>query len=156
MLETTLDAHGFGTEMASLVSPARPIQSIEFLRGRAKELSRIDRALKARLGRLESEQKSVRGELAGMRQNPTITPQQIADAFQKQVQNLRGMLDDPDTERSRVRELLIKIVGPVRLTEDSDGAWAEMEEPAQRIALAGSTPLNMVARARFELATFGL
>ncbi|MHB1122632.1 MAG: ATP-binding protein [Ramlibacter sp.] len=45
MLETTLDAHGFGTEMASLVSPARPIQSIEFLRGRAKELSRIDRAL---------------------------------------------------------------------------------------------------------------
>ncbi len=91
-----------------------------------------------------------------MRQNPTITPQQIADAFQKQVQNLRGMLDDPDTERSRVRELLIKIVGPVRLTEDSDGAWAEMEEPAQRIALAGSTPLNMVARARFELATFGL
>ena len=91
-----------------------------------------------------------------MRQNPTITPQQIADAFQKQVQNLRGMLDDPDTERSRVRELLIKIVGPVRLTEDSDGAWAEMEEPAQRIALAGSTPLNMVARARFELTTFGL
>lgn len=45
MLNTNLDSHAFGTEMASLVSPARPIQSIEFLRGRAKELERINRAL---------------------------------------------------------------------------------------------------------------
>jgi len=45
MLETKLDSHAFGTEMAGLVSPARPIQSVEFLRGRAKELERINRAL---------------------------------------------------------------------------------------------------------------
>ena len=45
MLNTNLDSHEFGTEMAGLVSPARPIQSIEFLRGRAKELERINRAL---------------------------------------------------------------------------------------------------------------
>jgi len=45
MLGTEQDSHVFGSEMASLISPSRPIQSIEFLRGRAKELERIERAL---------------------------------------------------------------------------------------------------------------
>jgi len=45
MLDTMLDSDSFGTQMASLVSPARPIQSIEYLHGRAIELERIRRAL---------------------------------------------------------------------------------------------------------------
>ncbi len=45
MLKSALDDHAFGSEMASLISPARPIQSIEYLHGRAKELERINRAL---------------------------------------------------------------------------------------------------------------
>ena len=45
MLNVNMDSHAFGTEMAGLVSPARPIQSIEYLRGREKELVRINRAL---------------------------------------------------------------------------------------------------------------
>ena len=45
MLKSISDSHAFGIEMVSFVSPARPIQSIEFLHGRAKELERIERAL---------------------------------------------------------------------------------------------------------------
>lgn len=45
MLNTFKDSHTFGTEMAGVVSPARPIQSIEYLHGRTKELERINRAL---------------------------------------------------------------------------------------------------------------
>jgi uncharacterized protein len=45
MLNLQHDSNAFGSEMALLLSPARPIQSIEFLQGRAKELERIHRAL---------------------------------------------------------------------------------------------------------------
>lgn len=45
MLSEQRDSHELGTEMASLLSPARPIQSVEHLQGRAKELERINRAL---------------------------------------------------------------------------------------------------------------
>ena len=45
MLNLQHDSNTFGAEMALLLSPARPIQSIEFLQGRAKELERIHRAL---------------------------------------------------------------------------------------------------------------
>jgi hypothetical protein len=48
----------------------------------------------------------------------------------------------------RTRALLAVIVGPVVLRRDSEGEWAEMEEPAQRLALAGSSLLTVVARAR--------
>jgi site-specific DNA recombinase len=59
-------------------------------------------------------------------------------------------------ERSKTRAVLADILGPVVLRRDAEGDWAEMEEPAERVALAGSTLLKVVARARFELATFGL
>lgn len=45
MLKTALDYDAFGSEMAALISPAQPIQTIEHLQGRAKELERIKRAL---------------------------------------------------------------------------------------------------------------
>jgi uncharacterized protein len=45
VLREQRDSHELGTEMASLLSPARPIQSVEYLRGRDKELERISRAL---------------------------------------------------------------------------------------------------------------
>lgn len=44
--------------------------------------------------------------------------------------------------------LLADMLGPVVLTRDEVGSWAEMEEPAARVALAGSTPLALVAGAR--------
>lgn len=45
MLPVQTDVHEFGTKLAKVVSPARPIQSIEFLHGRASELNRIEKAL---------------------------------------------------------------------------------------------------------------
>ena len=48
----------------------------------------------------------------------------------------------------RVRTLLAEVLGPVTLTRDEDGRWAEMEEPAERLLVAGSAPLEVVAGAR--------
>lgn len=45
MLNSVKDSDAFGHAVAGLISPTRPIQSIEYLRGRAKELERIRRAL---------------------------------------------------------------------------------------------------------------
>jgi hypothetical protein len=50
-------------------------------------------------------------------------------------------------DRDRVRALLAEILGPVVLRRDDEGDWAEMEEPAQRVLMTGSTPLTVVARA---------
>jgi hypothetical protein len=47
-------------------------------------------------------------------------------------------------DRERTRALLADILGPVVLRRDSEGEWAEMEEPAQRLALAGSTLLTVL------------
>lgn len=45
MLPTTMEMHDFGVRLNQLLSPARPIQSIEYLQGREKELSLIRKAL---------------------------------------------------------------------------------------------------------------
>lgn len=47
MLLNQLDANEFGIKLSQLVSPARPIQSIEHLNGRTTELDRIKKALYA-------------------------------------------------------------------------------------------------------------
>ena len=45
MLHTSIERHEFGTKLNALVSPALPIQSVEYLQGRTRELDRIDKAL---------------------------------------------------------------------------------------------------------------
>ena len=45
MLASWADRHSFGNELNKVLSPARPIQSVEHLRGRTKELARIEKAL---------------------------------------------------------------------------------------------------------------
>ena len=45
MLPKEMDRHAFGERLNELVSPAQPIQSIENLQGRTKELARIEKAL---------------------------------------------------------------------------------------------------------------
>ena len=44
-LPVSMNKHAFGTKLNSLVSPALPIQSVEFLQGRGPELDRIEKAL---------------------------------------------------------------------------------------------------------------
>lgn len=45
MLSSWADRDSFGKELNKVLSPARPIQSVEHLRGREKELLRIEKAL---------------------------------------------------------------------------------------------------------------
>ena len=45
MLSSWADRDSFGKELNKVLSPARPIQSVEHLRGRKKELLRIEKAL---------------------------------------------------------------------------------------------------------------
>lgn len=45
MLPKPLSRHEFGTALNTLVSPALPIQSVEFLQGRSGEMDRIEKAL---------------------------------------------------------------------------------------------------------------
>jgi uncharacterized protein len=45
MLPEQIDPHAFGSKLHTLVSPAQPIQSIEHLQGRTKDLSRIEKTL---------------------------------------------------------------------------------------------------------------
>ena len=88
--------------------------------------------------------------------DPDRAAQQALVAYNRRLLDLGAALQQETMDRERTRALLADILGPVVLRRDAEGDWAEMEEPAQRLALAGSTLLTMVARARFEIATFGL
>lgn len=48
MFPTPIERFEFGERLNTLLSPARPIQSIEYLQGRAKELDKIEKSLFAR------------------------------------------------------------------------------------------------------------
>jgi site-specific DNA recombinase len=112
-------------------------------------------ALRARLAAAEAERAVLERQVAAARSDPTPTVEQVVATYRRQMLQLQAALES-DADRDRTRALLADILAPVRLTRDEEGDWAEMEEPAQRLRVAGSTPLTMVAGARFELATFGL
>ena len=114
-------------------------------------------ALRARLQAAESELATMTAAApARPRIDVDRVTQQAVARYKQRLFDLATALQDQSIERDRVRELLAETLGPVVLRRDEEGDWAEMEEPAQRVALAGSTLLTVVARARFELATFGL
>lgn len=102
-------------------------------------------ALQARLAAAEA-------ELAALRAAPPAdTPpakdaKEVLAAYRRQMLQLKAALET-DTDRERTRALLADLVGPVTLARDEEGDWAEMVEPATRLAIAGSTPLTMVAGA---------
>lgn len=45
MLPLEIERNDFGVKLNHLVSPAKPIQTVEQLEGRTKELARIEKAL---------------------------------------------------------------------------------------------------------------
>jgi site-specific DNA recombinase len=110
-------------------------------------------ALRARLTSAEGKLAELRSQTTAQAQVPTAD--QVFAAYRRQLLALREALET-ESDRDRTRTLLAEMLGPVVLTRDDEGAWAEMEEPAERIALTGSSPMGVVAGARFELATFGL
>jgi site-specific DNA recombinase len=116
----------------------------------------LSEALRARLTAAENERQELRAELDEAEQSPIeLSAEEILAAHRRQVMQLRKALEE-GADRDQARQLLADLVGPVMLIADEAGdLWAETEEPALRLAVAGS-PTELVAGARFELATFGL
>jgi site-specific DNA recombinase len=115
----------------------------------------FSQALARRLNASEAEAAELKAEMARAEALPTVEPRSVLQAYEQRVEELKQLLES-ESDRNRTRTLLADLLGPITLNRDGNGEWAEMEEPAQRITLTGSLPLTVVARARFELATFGL
>jgi site-specific DNA recombinase len=116
----------------------------------------LSEALRARLAAAEAELEQLQHQvLTSAQAAPAPTAEQVLAAHRRRMLTLQESLES-EADRDRTRALLAEMLGPVTLVRDAEGDWAEMEEPAQRMLVAGSTPLEVVAGARFELATFGL
>ncbi|NCT85457.1 MAG: recombinase family protein [Comamonadaceae bacterium] len=115
----------------------------------------ISPALQQRLRTAETE----RDRLAQLIEQAEAGPRQVIEdvlaRYRRQVLELQRVLDE-DADRDRTRQLLADMLGPVLIGRDADtgATWAEMEKPAERLALNGSPVL--VAGAGFEPTTFGL
>jgi DNA invertase Pin-like site-specific DNA recombinase len=103
-------------------------------------------ALRARLAAAEGELAKLQSETA-VSARPALTAAQVVAAYRRQMLQLRAALEG-DADRDRTRALLADMLGPVTLVRDEAGDWAEMEEPAARLLVAGSAPLEVVAGAR--------
>lgn len=109
----------------------------------------MSEALRTRLETAEAELAKITVAAAPHAQvDPDRFARQAVATYKRQLLDLAGALQGDGVDRDRARNLMSEILGPVVLRRDNQGDWAEMEEPAQRVMLAGSMPLNMVARAR--------
>lgn len=104
-------------------------------------------ALRARLTAAEAEREQLLHAQAERARAPVPTAAAVVAGYRRRLLQLQAALED-DADRQRTRELLAELLGQVTLVRDDVGDWAEMEEPAARVALAGSTPPTMVAGAR--------
>lgn len=96
-------------------------------------------ALRARLAAAEAERAEI--ERAAERSAPAAplpTAAQIIAGYRRRLLQLKESLE-ADADRHRTRALLAEMLGQVTLVSDDEGGqWAEMDEPAARVALAGS------------------
>ncbi len=118
----------------------------------------LSAALAARLKVAETEQAAVARQVHSAENEAAAPAALLADAvtrYHQLVLNLRTVLAEEE-DRARTRALLQELIGPVVIGADDDGTWAEIEEPAERLAVAVGGSMGLVAGARFELATFGL
>lgn len=107
-------------------------------------------ALRARLAAAEAERTALEQRARNSAATPVPTAAEVISGYKRRLLQLQQALES-DADRQRTRELLAELLGPVTLTRDAEGDWAEMEEPAARVALAGSTtPLTVVAGARIS------
>lgn len=103
-------------------------------------------ALRARLTAAEAERAALEQRVARRASSPVPTAAEVMAGYKRRLLQLQAALES-DSDRDRTRALLAEMLGPVTLTRDEEGDWAEMEKPAARVALAGSTPPTMVAGA---------
>jgi site-specific DNA recombinase len=112
-------------------------------------------AIAERLRSAEAERAALAAQTAEVLDVDELTNVVLAD-YRAAMLDLKSRLDGhPDRERTR--ELLRQMLGPVTLARDADGVtWAQMNNPAEQLLVAGGMSLTVVAGAGFEPTTFGL
>lgn len=106
----------------------------------------LSEALRARLAAAEAEQAALLQRLQPGKAAPELSTEQVMAAYRRQMLQLQEALE-ADADRDHTRALLAELLGPVTVLRDDAGDWLEMNEPAVRLAQAGS-PLEVVAGAR--------
>ncbi len=113
----------------------------------------ISAALSAKLSQAEAERNSIAEQVLQAEAQAERAAPLIDDAlarYRKLVLDLRSALDDEE-DRDRVRGMVAELIGPVVISADDAGeAWAEIEEPAGRLAIAVGGSMGLVARVGYE------
>jgi site-specific DNA recombinase len=139
-------------------TPAKRLQALQGEIGRlvdAVATVGLSDALRARLAAAEAEQAALQHQLRRAPPAPPDAAQLASEAISRwrgKVMDLQAALDsqkaDP-AERDRTRQILADLLGEVTVGRDASTgeAWADLEEPAERllIAAAGGALLGVVA-----------
>ncbi len=116
-------------------------------------------ALANRLRAAELERKTLQATMQQAPQ-PLASTAEITARYRQLVMNLKETLSGDGHTVKEARPIIAGLLGTVTLVRDAGTgeSWARMKNPAEQLLLeaTGGKSLMMVARARFELATFGL
>lgn len=98
----------------------------------------ISPALQQRLSAAEAERERPSWLIEQAEAGPRQTIDDVLARCRRQALEQKRVLDE-DADRDRTRQLLADILGPVLIDRDADtgATWAEMEKPAERLALNG-------------------
>jgi site-specific DNA recombinase len=140
------DAGTAHDEKARRTRQAALRQEIDRLADAVAQLG-LSAALRARLQAAEAELATLdQANLRKSESSKVPSADAIVAAWRRQMLQLRQALEDTGPHsRDQVRTLLADVIGPVTLVRDAGGAWAEMQEPAERLLVAGSAPTGVVA-----------
>lgn len=111
----------------------------------------ISAALAARLKAAEAEHLEVHTKLRDAEADAAAPAALIGDAvarYRRMLLSLRQVLDE-EQDRAHTRTLLAELLGPVVIGADDGETWAEIEEPAERLAVAVGGSMGLVAGARW-------
>ena len=113
-------------------------------------------AIAQRLRYAELEQATLQQQIAAGAPRVEVVLDQVTARYRQLVMRLREVLEQEE-DRQRTRQILAEAIGPVRLVREGGESFAELEGPAERLLVAAvGESLEVVARAGFEPATFGL
>jgi site-specific DNA recombinase len=116
-------------------------------------------ALASRLRATELERKTLQATMEAPTQTLSNAGE-VTQRYRQMVMNLKETLSGAASTITEARPVIAELLGTVTLLRDKNTgeAWAKMKNPTEQllVAAAGGVSLGMVARARFELATFGL
>lgn len=102
-------------------------------------------ALRARLSSCEAAREGLLRSIGQAALEPApLRLEVIMAGYRRQLLQLQEALQE-GADRDHARHLLAGLLGPVFLVAADGALWAEMEEPAERLLVAGSSPMGVVA-----------